>query len=87
VSKTPKGNQSSGQAPVSTAEVTKRQRILDQLDQLDAAVVGWEEYEADRALPLEMKRYPPPPGIPREMLSERHAALVAELGRVVEPER
>lgn len=82
VSDTPTGDLPGGMATPSDDEASRRQHILQQLEQLDVALVGWEEYEADRAMPLEMKRYPPPPDISREILAERHASLIAELGRV-----
>lgn len=82
VSNTPTGDLPGGMATPSNDEVSRREHILQQLEQLDVAQVGWEEYEADRAMPLEMRRYPPPPDVPREVLAERHASLVAELGRL-----
>ena len=59
-----------------------RARLRELLERVDADLVRWREHEADRALPLEYKRYPPVPDTPREELEALHAAVVQELTRL-----
>ena len=60
----------------------ERLRLRRELDEADAALVAWREHDADRALPLEWRRYPSVPEEPLEALRRRQAALAAELARL-----
>ena len=60
----------------------QRARIREELERLDVELVAWQEHDADRALPLEYRRYPRVPEQARDALRARHDALVTNLARL-----
>jgi hypothetical protein len=60
----------------------RRLHLRQQLERIDTALMAWREHDDDRTLPLEWRRYPPVPDVPREELRRTQAALIQELARL-----
>lgn len=60
----------------------EKARLRAELERIDLELVAWQEHDADRALPLEYRRYPRVPAQSRAELHALNAALVARLTRL-----
>ncbi len=63
-------------------QLTRRRSILARLERVNSALRAWEQWEANRHLPPDLRRQLRKPTLSREALTGLHRMLVEELGRL-----
>lgn len=64
------------------AYLNRRERLLIQLERVNAAITRWDEWEANAHLPGDLRRDMPHPTLFRAALDGLHRMLTEELGRL-----
>ena len=62
----------------------RRERLLARIARVNDALSAYDEFEANRHLPPELRRALPVPTLSRKALTGPHGMLVEELGRLEE---
>ena len=60
----------------------QRERLLARIERVNDALSAYDEFEANRHLPPDLRRTLPVPTLSREALTGPHRMLVEELGRL-----
>ena len=69
-------------ASAALAYLRQRERLLARLQRVNDAISANDEYEANRHLPVDLRRKVRPPTLSRQALAGLHQMLVEELARL-----